>query len=110
LKKEISERKAQTESLIESAKASLDVFQAQINDIQKESFEFRKNVVVEGVNDQTKKVMAERVLLYFDNSFKEKSNLASSLQAKHVALEQRQKRLIQLDVKSKEGGFFFFFY
>ncbi|KAH7832237.1 putative flagellar associated protein [Monocercomonoides exilis] len=104
LQHEIADRKKKVEGLVDSAKASIDVFQAQRADIQKESFEFRKNVVVEGVNDATGIVKAERVISYFDTMFKEKTTLIGALQLKYQAMKQKQKRATQFEAQSREAG------
>ncbi|KAA6395820.1 MAG: putative flagellar associated protein, partial [Streblomastix strix] len=102
--REITDRKKEVEELIESAKASMDVFQAELSDIQRESFEFHKNVVVEGVNEETHRAISEKVLQYFDSIYKEKCTLLSALQLKYTQMRQKQKRATQFEAQNKESG------
>ncbi|KAK2962237.1 putative flagellar associated protein [Blattamonas nauphoetae] len=104
LETSIAERKKEVESLIESAKASIDVFQAQLADIQKESFQFRRNVAVEGLDERTHVVKSERVKQYFESVYKEKCTLLGALKLKYDAMKQKHKRATQYDAQNKEAG------
>ena len=87
--------------------AQIDVFQAQKADIQKESFEFRKTVVIEGNAGLSGAIRAEKIKAYFDRLYNEKTTLLSSLQMDHDRMVEKQKSLAQVDVRSRESGLSF---
>lgn len=54
------------------SQAILEEAETRLADIHKSSYEFERDVVKGGLNGQTKKIMAEKVVRYFEDNLRAK--------------------------------------
>jgi hypothetical protein len=108
---ELEYRQTQLKSL--EAKASDDIgllkaitegIRIRINEMRKETYEFKRDIVVGGENQQTGIIMAEKVVRYYEDKLKQKNLLIEKLKLKNNALKlYRQKMDLQVKHKEEQG-------
>jgi hypothetical protein len=104
-------RQDQLKSLEEKAGEDISLLQAiiegikiRINEMRKETYEFKRDIVIGGENQRTGTIMAEKVVRYFEEKLKLKSALISKIKLKNSAMkDHKQKMDIQVKQKEEQG-------
>ncbi|PVD21431.1 hypothetical protein C0Q70_19604 [Pomacea canaliculata] len=106
--REIEELRDDTEKLQEESEKVLDTYRAimeeadmRLAETKKESYEFERDILKGSVNSRTSKVIAEKVLRYFDDRLKGRDSLIEKLRLKNATFKVQKKKLI-LQLKQKE--------
>lgn len=96
--KELDSKASEDTSLLQ---AIVESIQQRMNDMRRETYEFKRDLVAGAVNGESSTIMAERIVGYFDKKFREKAALAEKLRQKTQALKVLRAKL-DLQVKHKE--------
>lgn len=93
------EEKAQDD--ISLLKAIREGIRIRMNEIKKETYEFNRDLLIGGKNPRTGKMMAEKVVRYFDEKLKTKTALIEKIKLKNAAMKTHRVKMDQ-QVKHKE--------
>eukprot|EP01050_Picozoa_sp_SAG11_P018906 SAG11_NODE_2930_length_2830_cov_3.756866_1_plen_346_part_00 len=104
LKEEIERTKDESEKLQDRLRAVMEECDMRIAQVTKDLFEFRREVIIGGENPRTNKVVAEKVVRYFEEKLRSKESTIEKLKLKNTALKnQIQKLDKQLGEKEDMG-------
>ena len=70
LRKEIQETKEEWEREADNLKAEMEEMEVRVADIKKALYEFRRDIVQQAVNPRTGKIIAEKVLRYYEEKIR----------------------------------------
>lgn len=99
--KALEEKAAEDISLLQ---AIIEGIKIRINEMRKETYEFKRDIVIGGENQRTGTIMAEKVVRYFEEKLKQKSSLLEKIKLKNTAMkEHRQKMDVQVKHKEEQG-------
>jgi len=101
LKKDIEEGRDKSDRITDELKAILEETDMQISSIKKEAFEFRREIVANGENERTGKVMAEKLVKYMDEMKRKKDDAIAKLEKKNKLLCVKVSKAEQ-QIKQKE--------
>jgi hypothetical protein len=85
-------------SLLDSITEGIKI---RIDEIRKETYEFKRDIVVGGANNLTGKIMSEKVVRYYENKLKEKTALIEKIKLKNTAMKNHRAQM-DAQVKHKE--------
>jgi len=104
---EIDKTKSSSEKYMEQLRSLREETEIRISEMKKEAYEFRRDIVAGALNTRTGKIMAEKVIKYFEDKLRAKDNLVEKLKSKNLALKmQAQKLEAQLQHKEEMGEVF----
>lgn len=84
--------------------AIIEGIKIRINEMRKETYEFKRDIVIGGENQRTGTIMAEKVVRYFEEKLKQKSALIEKIKLKNTAMkEHRSKMDAQVKHKEEQG-------
>eukprot|EP01138_Halocafeteria_seosinensis_P000498 gb/GECG01000512.1/.p1 GENE.gb/GECG01000512.1/~~gb/GECG01000512.1/.p1 ORF type:complete len:381 (+),score=63.34 gb/GECG01000512.1/:1-1143(+) len=90
--------------MIETLKAVLEQTNIRIRELEKEGYEFRRDIVQGAENSRTGKIMAEKVTKYFEDKLRAKDALVEKLRLKNTSLRNSIKKAeTQLRQKEEMG-------
>lgn len=72
-----------------------------VSEIKKAVYEFKRDIVLQAVDSRTGKVMAERVVRYYEDKIRSKDAVIEKLRLKNVTLKA-QKNKLHMQLKQKE--------
>lgn len=99
--KALEEKAAEDISLL---KAIIEGIKIRISEMRKETYEFKRDIVIGGNNQRTGLIMAEKVVRYFEEKLKQKSALIEKIKLKNAAMkEHRSKMDAQVKHKEEQG-------
>ncbi|KAJ3332697.1 hypothetical protein HDU76_013376 [Blyttiomyces sp. JEL0837] len=101
LRDEIEKQKEDWGKILDNFKAELEEVEIRVSEIKKAMYEFRRDIVQQAVNPRTGKVMAERVLRYFEDKIRSKDAVIEKVRLKNATLKV-QKNKLHLQLKQKE--------
>lgn len=101
MKRENAASEASAQRLIDTLKAVVEQTDTRISRLKHEAYSFKRDVVVNGENKRTGKVMAERLLRYYEDQIRHKEATIDKLRLKCTSLRTQQARL-ETRVKQKE--------
>ncbi|ORY38847.1 hypothetical protein BCR33DRAFT_700354 [Rhizoclosmatium globosum] len=101
LRDEIEKQKEEWGKILDNYKAELEEVEIRVSDIKKSMYEFKRDIVQQAVNQRTGKVVAERVLRYFDDKIRSKDAIIEKVRLKNATLKV-QKNKLHLQLKQKE--------
>ena len=85
-------------------KAITEGIKIRIAEMRKETYEFQRDIVIGGENSRTGKIMAERVIRYFEEKLRAKGALIDKLRLKNKAMKaHRSKMDAQVRHKEEQG-------
>jgi len=96
--KELEYKAGQDISLL---KAIIEGIKIRINEMRKETYEFKRDIVIGGENQLTGTIMAEKVVRYFEEKLKQKAALIEKIKLKNAAMKNHRSKM-DLQVKHKE--------
>jgi chromosome segregation ATPase len=105
LKDETKKQAEDSERRIDSYKAILEEAELRINEIKIEIHDFERDVLKGGLNPVNKKIIAEKLIKYFDDRLKERDTLIEKLKLKNTSMRKRKNKL---KAELKEVNFRFF--
>jgi hypothetical protein len=101
LLQEIETHRKNSEKMIDTLRAVLEETEIRIGELKRDAYEFKRDVVVGAENPRTGKIMAERVLRYFDDKFKQIDAVIEKLRLKNSNLKSIINKL-ELTLAQKE--------
>ncbi|KAI8906326.1 hypothetical protein EDD86DRAFT_193075 [Gorgonomyces haynaldii] len=101
LKDEIETSKEEWAKIMDTCKAELEEVDIRISESKKAMYEFKRDIVTQAINQRTGKVMAERVVRYFEDKIRSKDAIIEKLRLKNVTLKVHKNKL-HLQLKQKE--------
>ncbi|KAJ3071957.1 hypothetical protein HDU98_004522 [Podochytrium sp. JEL0797] len=101
LRDEIEKQKEEWAKIMDNYKAELEEVEIRVSDIKKSMYEFKRDIVLQAVNQRTGKVVLERVLRYFDDKIRGKEAIVEKVRLKNATLKV-QKNKLHLQLKQKE--------
>ena len=93
LKDETRKQAEDSERRIDSYKAILEEAELRINEIKIEIHDFERDVLKSGLNPVNKKIIAEKLIKYFDDRLKERDTLIDKLKLKNTSMRKRKNKL-----------------
>ena len=101
---EIDSNKKNSEKMIDTLRAVLEETEIRIGELKRDAYEFKRDVVVGAENSRTGKVMAEKVIRYFDDKFKQADAIIEKLRLKNSTLKSQIYKIeTQLAQKEEVG-------
>jgi len=101
---EIESNKKNSEKMIDTLRAVLEETEIRIGELKRDAYEFKRDVVVGAENSRTGKVMAEKVIRYFDDKFKQADAIIEKLRLKNSTLKSQINKIeTQLAQKEEVG-------
>lgn len=85
-------------------KAIIEGIKIRINEMRKETYEFKRDIVIGGENQQTGAIMAEKVIRYYEEKVKQKSALVEKIKLKNAGMKiARAKMDAQVKHREEQG-------
>lgn len=104
LKEEIEMTKERSEKLLDRLLAISEECDMRTAQVKKDIYEFRRECVIGGENPRTGKIVAEKIIRYFEEKLRQKDSMVDKLKLKNQALKiQIQKLDKQLGEKEEMG-------
>ncbi|KAJ3221348.1 hypothetical protein HK099_003574 [Clydaea vesicula] len=101
LRDEIEKQKDEWGKVLDNLKAEMEEVDIRVSEVKKAQFEFRRDIVQQAINQRTGKVVAERVLRYFEDKIRAKDTIIEKVRLKNATLKV-QKNKLHLQLKQKE--------
>ncbi|KND01403.1 uncharacterized protein SPPG_03213 [Spizellomyces punctatus DAOM BR117] len=101
LKDEIERQKEEWGKVLDNYKAEMEEIDIRISETKKAMYEFKRDIVQGAVNPRTNKVVAERVLRYFEDKIRGKDAIIKKTRLKNSTIKL-QKNKLHLQLKQKE--------
>lgn len=101
LQKKIEETKKKSEKFLDTLKALTEAADVKLNEYKKESYEFKKEVVLSGEDNKSGKTKAEKIIRYMEEKLRQKDALIEKLRLKTVTLKAKCKKT-ENTLKQKE--------
>nr|KAJ3418244.1 hypothetical protein HK105_000149 [Polyrhizophydium stewartii] len=101
LRDEIQHQKEEWGKIMDNYKAEIEEVEIRVSEIKKAMYEFKRDIVQQAVNQRTGKVIAERVVRYFEDKIRGKDAIIEKVRLKNVTLKV-QKNKLHLQLKQKE--------
>nr|CAB3228139.1 coiled-coil domain-containing protein 113-like [Phallusia mammillata] len=101
LREEIDKLKEEAERVLDNYRAGLEEAELRFSEIKKAVYEFDRDICKGSVNPRTGKVVAEKVVRYFEDKLRWRDTLIEKLRLKNSTLKVQKKKL-QLQLKQKE--------
>ncbi|XP_046340431.1 coiled-coil domain-containing protein 113-like [Haliotis rufescens] len=101
LREEIEKLKEDSEKIMDTYKAIMEEADMRLAEMKKDSYEFDRDIVKGAVNQRTAKVIAEKVIRYFEDKLRARDTLIEKLRLKNSTLKVQKKKL-HLQLKQKE--------
>lgn len=98
---EIDSNKKSSEKMIDTLRAVLEETEIRIGELKRDAYEFKRDVVVGAENVRTGKIMAEKVIRYFDDKFKQTDAIIEKLRLKNSTLKSQINK-IEASLAQKE--------
>lgn len=101
---EIEAHRKNAEKMIDTLRAVLEETEIRIGELKRDAYEFKRDVVVGAENNRTGKIMAERVVRYFDDKFKQTDAVIEKLRLKNSTLKSQISKLEATLAQKEEVG------
>ncbi|RYH30113.1 DUF4201 domain-containing protein [archaeon] len=101
---EIDAHRKNAEKMIDTLRAVLEETEIRIGELKRDAYEFKRDVVVGAENNRTGKIMAERVVRYFDDKFKQTDAVIEKLRLKNSTLKSQISKLEATLAQKEEVG------
>lgn len=98
---EMEAHRKNSEKMIDTLRAVLEETEIRIGELKRDSYEFKRDVVVGAENNRTGKVMAEKVIRYFEDKQKQVDAIIEKLRLKNSNLKSQISKL-QATLTQKE--------
>ncbi len=101
---EIETHRKNSEKMIDTLRAVLEETEIRIGELKREAYEFKRDVVVGAENVRTGKIIAERVIRYFDDKNKQVDAIIEKLRLKNSNLKSQINKLEATLAQKEEVG------
>lgn len=101
LKEDIERLKDESERILDNYKAIMEEADIQTAETKKSYYEFNRDIVQGSVNARTNKVVAEKVVRYFEDKIRGRDTLVEKLRLKNSTFRVQKKKL-HMQLKQKE--------
>ncbi|KAJ3043003.1 hypothetical protein HDV00_005909 [Rhizophlyctis rosea] len=101
LRDEIEKKREEWGKVLDNYKAEMEEVEIRMDEIKKAGYEFRRDIVGSAINLRTGKIIAERVLRYFEDKIRAKDAIIEKIRLKNATLKV-QKNKLHLQLKQKE--------
>lgn len=101
MKSEIENHRKNAEKTIDTLRAVLEETEIRINELKRDAYEFKRDIVVGAENPRTGKIMAERATRYFEDKLKQVDAVIEKLRLKNAALKGQQSK-VEANLAQKE--------
>lgn len=104
LRDEIQRKKEEWAMLMDNCRAELEENEIKLSEIKKAMYEFNRDITQQAINPRTGRVMAERLVRYFEDKNRARDAIIEKLRLKNVTLKvHKQKLFLQLKQKEEMG-------
>ncbi|KAJ1511279.1 hypothetical protein HMI56_005588 [Coelomomyces lativittatus] len=104
LKDEVEKGKSEWAKVMDNLKAEMEELDLNLAEIKKDMFEFKRDIIQGALAERTGKVMAEKVLRYFEDKIRSKDTMLGKIRLKNSTLKtQKNKLMLQLKQKEEMG-------
>lgn len=93
LRDEIELTKAESEKLLDRLQAITEECDMRIAQVKKDVYEFRREIVIGGESARTGKIVAEKVIRYFEEKLRAKDSMIDKLKLKNSSLKVQVQKL-----------------
>jgi len=101
IKEDKTRHMEESEKIVDTHKAVMEEAELRLAEIRKSHYEFDRDIVKGSVNNQTSKVVAEKVTRYFEDKLRGRETLVGKLRLKNSTLKVQKKKL-HMQLKQKE--------
>ncbi|KAL3898036.1 MAG: hypothetical protein SGCHY_003014 [Lobulomycetales sp.] len=101
LRDEIEKRKDDWGRVLDNLRAEMEEVDIRVTEVKKATFEFKRDIIGQAVNARTGKVMAERILRYYEDKIRAKDTIIEKVRLKNATLKVHKNKL-HLQLKQKE--------
>lgn len=101
---EIESNRKSSEKMIDTLRAVLEETEIRIGELKRDAYEFKRDVVVGAENPRTGKIMAEKVVRYFDDKFKQVDAIIEKLRLKNSTLKSQINKIETVLAQKEEVG------
>ncbi|XP_046843350.1 coiled-coil domain-containing protein 113-like isoform X2 [Xenia sp. Carnegie-2017] len=101
LKEEMEKLRDSSEKILDNYKAIMEEADLQTAEMKKSCYEFNRDIVQGSVNLRTNKIIAEKVVRYFEDKIRNRDTLIEKLRLKNSTFRVQKKKL-QMQLKQKE--------
>ncbi|KAH3692534.1 coiled-coil domain-containing protein 113-like isoform X2 [Dreissena polymorpha] len=101
LREDIDKLKDASENILDTYKALMEEADLRLTETKKERYEFDRDIMKGAGGSQQAKVVAEKVVRYFEDRIKSRDTLIEKLRLKNATLKVQKKKL-HLQLKQKE--------
>lgn len=101
---EIESSKKSNEKNIDTLRTLLEENDIRINELKHDAYEFKRDVVVGAENTLTGKIMAERIIRYYDEKFKKSDAYIEKLRLKNSVLKSQINKIENQLTQKEESG------
>lgn len=104
LLQEIENHRKSSEKMIDTLRSVLEETEIRINELKRDAYEFKRDVVVGAENVRTGKIMAEKVARYFEDKVKKVDAVIEKLRLKNASLKSQISKVESQLAQKEEVG------
>mmetsp|Transcript_30990 Transcript_30990/g.44526 ORF Transcript_30990/g.44526 Transcript_30990/m.44526 type:complete len:330 (-) Transcript_30990:956-1945(-) len=101
---EIDTNRKNSEKMIDTLRAVLEETEIRIGELKRDAYEFKRDVVVGAENSRTGKIVAEKVVRYFDDKLKQIDAIIEKLRLKNSTLKSQISKIENVLAQKEEVG------
>jgi hypothetical protein len=101
---EIDSNRKNSEKMIDTLRAVLEETEIRIGELKRDAYEFKRDVVVGAENSRTGKIVAEKVVRYFDDKLKQIDAIIEKLRLKNSTLKSQINKIETVLAQKEEVG------
>lgn len=101
---EIDTNRKNSEKMIDTLRAVLEETEIRIGELKRDAYEFKRDVVVGAENSRTGKIVAEKVVRYFDDKLKQIDAIIEKLRLKNSTLKSQINKIENVLAQKEEVG------
>jgi hypothetical protein len=104
LKEEVERRKSEWGKSVDNLRAEMEEIETGLTEIKKATYEFKRDIVQSALSERTGKVVAEKVIRYFEDKMRSRDTTLEKIRLKNSTLKtQKNKLMLQLKQKEEMG-------
>ncbi|ORZ41679.1 hypothetical protein BCR44DRAFT_1011504 [Catenaria anguillulae PL171] len=104
LRDELERRRGEWSRIVDNQRAELEEIDIGLAELKKDQYEFRRDIVHGALNERTGKVMAEKVVRYWEDRMRARDTTLEKIRLKNATLKtHKNKLMLQLRQKEEMG-------
>ncbi|KNE63947.1 hypothetical protein AMAG_09010 [Allomyces macrogynus ATCC 38327] len=104
LRDDMEKRKLDWGKAMDNLRAEMEEIEIGVSEIKKAMYEFKRDIVQTALSERTGKVMAEKVIRYFEDKMRARDTTLEKIRLKNSTLKtQKNKLMLQLKQKEEMG-------